>query len=172
MKILIIKNFQNYIIEYYKNYDYGEFKEYQKNNFDGFLEISKDIQAKIDSHEYDKIIYIFNTSFKHHLEFENSNNCEFKSVEWNLYNVVPINIEKFMTIIHNQTYPKDFNVNGTEFFIFKNQDSVIQRDNFIHLVEHLPNDTTFDICGLNYKNRINDLVQELKILNFTNINVC
>jgi nicotinamidase/pyrazinamidase len=92
----------------------------------GATAVSQNIQARIDSDEYDAIVYTFDTHTPS--EYFGSDeqkwfpniHCEFGTPGWNLYNIVPMNTEGFQDSLKKMSQPFVMWNADNEFFFTKN----------------------------------------------------
>lgn len=125
------------------------------------------IQERINSDEYSRIIYTFDTHVKE--EYENSKekelfplHCEYKTKGWELYEIKPKylqchqtedDVNKYInTIIEQRETPFDFFSVGDEFFFTKNVFNIWENEKFKKwfntMYSEYKNDYIFEIVGV------------------------
>lgn len=138
--------------------------DYQHDFVDGILgieganKIADNIQNKIQDKIYENVIYTFDTHTP--LEYMGSDeqkmfndiHCEFKTKGWQLFNIVPNEIDAFNNTIKDLNEPFDMlNINDKEFFFCKNKFDIwtgneVYEQWFVN--KYNPNEYEFDIAGV------------------------
>lgn len=122
----------------------------------GAEKIKKEIQERINSKDYEYIIYTFDTHNKK--DYENSEesklfpfiHCEFGTNGWWLYDIKPLNYEEYLNEFKKMSKAKDIQINN-EFFIIKDKFNVWEgnKDYENFFTNNFPNDEYIvDICGV------------------------
>lgn len=118
--------------------------------------IYKNIQEKIDSGNYDTIIYTFDTHTKR--EYENSDeqkifpniHCEFGTKGWGFYKIKPKFYEEFKYISNNFEKPFECYDVGSEIFFTKNVFDIWKGNSTYPqwFEERFNKNTEIDVCGV------------------------
>lgn len=122
----------------------------------GAEKIKNKIQKKINSNEYENIIYTFDThNIKDYKNSEESKlfpniHCEFNTKGWWLYGIKPLNNKKYLEEFKKIDVAKDINIDN-EFFIIKDKfDIWLGNNNYENFfINKFPNDEyIIEICGV------------------------